>query len=220
LGQKNRERRYDDDYARTSRHHKERNEVEDEYSRMMRYQRERNEADDLCRSLEDNIHTMKLEFQRALKEEQDNFKALKNSAHELQKVKETRELVFGPQMTDDVIRTRFESLLADIRTWASEFACTTGQEPSFEEAMLSEYQRVAPSCETLEHLYATVKSEIPKQDKKQKRYFIRGWTSYIMIQSIFRTLDEQGTIGHDSWLFEDDSKAFERLEQRLWHAGE
>ena len=193
---------------------------EDDYARMQRYKKERNEADDRYEELEREMNDRILEFERALKAEQDMVEAIKLSAHELQKTKDTKVLVFGVQETDDVVRSRFNSLLDDIRTWASGFVCTMGQELHFDERKHSEYQQVAPSCATLDQLHAIVKREKPKQDKKQKRHFIRGWTSCVMIKFLFRTLDEQGNAGEDVVLSEEDWKAFERLENILWFAGQ
>ncbi|KAL1794657.1 hypothetical protein ACET3X_006473 [Alternaria dauci] len=201
-----------DDYSR-----KDSRSGKDDYSRMQRYRAERDEAEQSLEELHEQTRKRILELERALQTEQETVKVIKLSAHELQKTKDTKQLVFGVQETDDVIRRRFESLLADIRTWASGFACTMGQELHLEAQMRSEYQQVAPSCETLDQLHAAVKSEKAKQDKKQKRHFIRGWTSCMMVKSLFRILDEQGNLGEDAGLPEEVLKAFERLENILWH---
>jgi hypothetical protein len=73
---------------------------------------------------------------------------------------------------------------------------------------------------TLDQLDEAVKSERPKQDKKQKRHFIRGWTSYVMIRSLFRILNKQGpSTGEDVGPSEVDLEAFRRLENKLWYTG-
>ncbi|KAG9188816.1 hypothetical protein G6011_07521 [Alternaria panax] len=220
--------RYEDDISQKDNHsRKDYHFRKDDHSRRdvfmskeQRYKAERNEAKQAQKEHAEVTHKKILELERALQAEQDTVRTIKLSAHELQKTKDTKELVFGVQETDDIIRSKFESLLVDIRTWASDFACTMGQELHLEDPMLSEYQQVAPSCATQEQLHAIVKSEKAKQDKKQKRHFIRGWTSCVMINSFFRTLDDQGTIGEDVWLSEDDWTAFKRLENILWHAAD
>ena len=204
-----------DDYPR-----KDNRPIEDDYAKMERYRNERNDLRQSYKELEETTDEKILGLERALQTEQATVKVIKLSAHELQKTKDSKELIFGVQETDDVIRSRFESLLADIRTWASGFSCTTGQELHLEVQKHSEYRQVAPSCLTLDQLDEAVKSERPKQDKKQKRHFIRGWTSYVMIRSLFRILNKQGpSTGEDVGPSEVDLEAFRRLENKLWYTG-
>ncbi|KAJ4352432.1 uncharacterized protein N0V89_007780 [Didymosphaeria variabile] len=149
--------------------------------------------------------------------EQQKVVSVKQSANQIQLAKDTNVIIFATQEMDAAIRQKIGALLQDIRTWSGKFSCDTGRMPDFKSTKFPEYRRVVPSCNShadLVHFMNKYQNDKgldekrrDKMDKKFKRRFIRGWASFVMVESCF--------CPSDSWLRSADAQAFHHIERLL-----
>jgi hypothetical protein len=177
-----------------------------------------NELQVLLKEREQKIQNLEAKLETA---QRDN-ESLKQSATEMQKLMDSKELFLGPQATDQDIQTRFGALNSLIKTWSMNFINGHDKVPVFYEKQLSEYCNIAPLCQVIhdfEHLVS---------ERKTRRLFVRGWTSYIISTRIFRSFPTAtqsgktpaGPHGLDLWLQDVERNGLAALETRLLCAGQ
>lgn len=141
----------------------------------------------------------------------------KHLANRVQTEADNNENSLGRQVTDDEIRSQFDTLLASIKTWSSNF--TGGDtEISLDDKNADAYVHVAPHY--LPHDFPGLSGMVASH-KKKRRLFVRGVACYSM-SLLFRTLDAD-TRFHgeqtDSWLDDESAKSFGDIEGKLHAAG-
>ncbi|KAF2034236.1 hypothetical protein EK21DRAFT_108275 [Setomelanomma holmii] len=178
----------------------------------VRYREEAKKWKKLAHTFEDeNIAYQKIieRLKGDVEKEQARVEHTKRSANKMQTTMDNRELFLGDQAHDDDICSTFSGLMTAIKTWSQKFSGGKGN--SFKEEDFSEYQRVTPLCSGLRDLEGVT------SQKKRKRLFVRGWTAYIMSQSLFRTFD--GMLqGMDVWLDQGLAEGFSYIEKALCYA--
>lgn len=129
---------------------------------------------------------------------------------------DNKELFLGPQATDDDIRAKFDSVLASIKTWSTNFTSGPVGSDVFKDDHLSDYQSVAPLCRDTSHLMHLI------SNKKRRRLFVRGWAAYVMSKRLFRTLETEtrpAAQAHDLWLDSATAQSFLKVENAIYFAG-
>ncbi|KAF2815179.1 uncharacterized protein BDZ99DRAFT_549751 [Mytilinidion resinicola] len=143
----------------------------------------------------------------------------KQSAGQMQKAMDNKELFLGPQMTDDDIQTKFKSLISSIKTWSSNFLGDNLQGPEFSQESVLSYVQVLPLCPEIRFIEPTLAK------KKNRRLFVRGWTAYVISDLVLRTLPvptpgadaPKGFTSADLWLEENVRSSLLELETRLFY---
>lgn len=138
---------------------------------------------------------------------EEEFDQIKLSASQLQAKMESKELFVGVQATDDEITKQFTSLVAAIKTWATKFSnhSVTVETSHFNAELISQYRAVVPHCTGLSDLEGLV-----RDDKNIRRFFIRGWTAYIISDSILA-----GYGSTNFWMGQSMGLSFTSLEERF-----
>lgn len=141
----------------------------------------------------------------------------KQLANRVQTEADNNENFLGRQVTDDEIRSQFDSLLASIKTWSAKF--TGGDaENSLDAKNADDYVHVAPHY--LPNDFPGL-NDVVASHKKKRRLFMRGEACYSM-SLLFRTLDAD-TRFHgeqtDSWLDNESAQSFGDIEKKLHAAG-
>lgn len=144
---------------------------------------------------------------------------LEQSVKDLQHALENRKLFLGPQTTDNKIYTDFEAILNQIRTWSGSFyhdgpISING----ISQEILSDMGKVAPSTHT---------EKFPEllSENSTRRYFVQGWASLLIIESIFPpssgTFDKQPLpdLYKDRWMEPDLANSAFTIEKKLASAG-
>ncbi|KAL8798871.1 MAG: hypothetical protein Q9182_006327 [Xanthomendoza sp. 2 TL-2023] len=183
-----------------------------------RYKRERDYARQQYEKLErDNNEQRQVinQFQIQLQKEHDKVQRVTQSAHHMQTEMDNKELFLGPQATDDEVRARFDSVLASIKTWSTNFTSGSVESDVFKEDSLADYQSVAPMCRNTLHLMQVVGT------KKRRRLFVRGWAACVMSKLLFRTLgteNQPASQAHDLWLDSSTAQSFLKIEDVIYLA--
>lgn len=154
------------------------------------------------------------ELQNDLNHEIENSRKIKESANKMAFAMESKEIFIGPQASDDVIYSRFQSLLGQIKTWSIPFArdlTTISEDLSL--INLQEFQKVAPAV-----------SDLPRflQVPKNARLFVRGYVSLAMAESLFRTFPNEphpGSDAEDVWMDKEVAHSVFLIENNLFYAG-
>ncbi|KAL8821400.1 MAG: hypothetical protein Q9223_000549 [Gallowayella weberi] len=157
------------------------------------------------------------QFQIQLQKEHDKVQRVTQSAHHMQTVMDNKELFLGPQATDDEVRARFDSVLASIKTWSTNFTSGSVESDMFKEEYLADYQSVAPMCRNTSHLMRLV------SNKKCRRLFVRGWAAFVMSKLLFRTLETENqpaSQAHDLWLDSSTAQSFLNIEDVIYRAAQ
>ncbi|KAH7081491.1 hypothetical protein BKA63DRAFT_210163 [Paraphoma chrysanthemicola] len=178
-----------------------------------RYREEAKKWKKLALTFEDENITFREVIEKLkddVEKEQARVEHTKRSANKMQTTMDNRELFLGDQAHDDNICGSFSGLMTAIKTWSQRFS--GGKGDSFKEEEFADYQRVMPLCTVLRDLEGVT------SQKKRKRLFVRGWTAYIMSQSLFRTFDIMGVIGTDVWLEKGLAEDFSYMEKALWYS--
>ncbi|KAL8668799.1 MAG: hypothetical protein Q9168_006580 [Polycauliona sp. 1 TL-2023] len=114
---------------------------------------------------------------------------IKDSANKMQYAMESKELFVGRQDSDDIIYSRFQTLVGQIKTWSVPFA--QGQ-PNLQgdiSTAATEYiRRVAPGIVDKRSFEGLL------ERPKNIRLFVRGYVGSVMADTLFRTLPH-GTPG-------------------------
>ena len=123
-----------------------------------------------------------------------------------------REYFLGDQASDEDVRAMFMTLMIDIKILSRAFI--NGHARTLREERFQVYQKVTPMYAELEDL------ENSTENKKQKRFFVRGWIGYVMCTRLFRNLEEPTEdLATDAWLEKPLADSFLFLENRLLRAG-
>lgn len=185
-----------------------------------RYRSERNQAREKC----DELQLMLTQREQGIRLLQDQLnkvhrdhERIKESANLMQEAMDNKELFLGPQSTDEDVRMRFGSLNSSIKTWSANFMTEPVIAPQFNPDSLSSFLDIAPLCREIVHLESLI------SNRKVRRLFIRGWTSYVVSNLIFKTLPDHahpGSDGLDLWLGEAERNSLNTLERPLFYAGQ
>ena len=116
------------------------------------------------------------ELNANLKIETENSKKIKESANKMQCAMESKELFVGHQERDDVIYSRFQMLVGQIKTWSVPFAKGT---PRLEGEYGEDIHRVAPTIVDLESFERFLGTP------KNMRLFVRGYVALLWLTSYF-----------------------------------
>ncbi|OAL49032.1 hypothetical protein IQ07DRAFT_681058 [Pyrenochaeta sp. DS3sAY3a] len=190
------------DMSSKQRHH--RNEEE-------RLRENRNYYKDKFEALELKHREENRRLRAELNQERDRVERAVRSADHMQSTMDNREYFLGEQASDDEVCTMFITLLNEIKNWSQAFS--SGSSRTLQEERFQEYQRVTPMYSEFHDL------ENSTVNKKQKRFFVRGWTGYVMCTKLFRNLEgPEGGLGEDAWLEKAIAGNFRFLENRLLEA--
>lgn len=161
------------------------------------------------------------ELQENMKVETENNKQIKESASKMQYAMESKELFVGRQDSDDMIYSRFQMLVGQIKTWSVPFAQGRPKlHRDFSQALSDRIRRVAPRIADKESL------EIFLQTPKNMRLFVRGYVGFAIADQLFRSLPYtapsffSGFHGTDVWMDQRLVQPVSVLEETLLYAGE
>ncbi|OCL06986.1 hypothetical protein AOQ84DRAFT_378104 [Glonium stellatum] len=146
-----------------------------------------------------------------LESQRDEFE---RRCDEMQRDLDNKELFLGPQVSDDKITERFESLLGSIKTWSLKFT-SDARSNDLSPVNFEKYLQVNCPCWGLEGL-----DEVPK-DQKKRRLFARGLAACI-ISNIFLThhpRENSSLGGQEYWLDKETRDQFRIIENKLYSAG-
>jgi len=174
----------------------------------------------------DQLYMEKDELQKRLDKAENKGDKLERKTDEMQRHLDNKELFLGPQIFDDKIAERFESLLGRIRTWSLKYthdaSTSSGDLPlgDYEEyrqinSLCSEYRQVNSLCSESGGLHAVL------IDQKKRRLFARGLVACVITNSIFRTYythEHPNSGGQDYWLDEQTRENFSNMENKLYSA--
>ncbi|KAL8790193.1 MAG: hypothetical protein Q9213_000724 [Squamulea squamosa] len=162
-----------------------------------RYKKEhdywRQQCEQLERASVSHVQALSL-LQTQLEKEQDTVERVTQSAHHMQTEMDNKEFFLGPQATDDEVRAKFDSVLASVKTWSTNFTSGPVESDAFKENSISDYQGVAPLSRNTSDLKQLVSK------KERKRLCVRDWVAYMMRKLLFRTLETENhpeTQAHD-----------------------
>lgn len=154
------------------------------------------------------------ELQSNLQIEIQNVSQIKESANKMAYALESKELYVGRQDSDDMIYSRFQALIGQVKTWSIPFAqglsinlrdSTQGQ--------LEELRKAAPGIFDLPQLLLT---------RKDIRLLVRGYVAFAITEPLFRALlytPQRKTYGEDIWMENRLAHSVSRIEDRLFFAG-
>ena len=155
-----------------------------------------------------------------LQVEIESSKRIKESANKMQHAMESKELFVGRQDSDDVIYSRFQTLIGQIKTWSVPFA--QGR-PKFKGEFVTEaiehIRRVAPGVADTESFEEFLR--VPKN----MRLFVRGYVGFAVADHLFRSLPYStpesytGFHGADVWMDRRLVEPVSVLEESLLYAG-
>lgn len=126
---------------------------------------------------------------------------------------ESKELFVGRQDSDDVIYSRFQSLIGQIKTWSVPFAQDRSIARDYPQASIDEFCKVAPYVSDFLCFF---------QNPKNLRLFMRGYVGLAMAESLFRTLHygpNPGSYGEDAWMDRELAHGVASIENSLLYAG-
>ncbi|OJD33365.1 uncharacterized protein BKCO1_3100057 [Diplodia corticola] len=99
-----------------------------------------------------------------------------------------KDLFFGEQLPDDVVRSKFGALTSSITAWSGAFACVGPVAPAAlreEHRPLYRKAMILGATGTLDSLHNAF------QEKKHRKLFVRGWAAYAMCDAVFRTFQRE-----------------------------
>jgi hypothetical protein len=173
--------------------------------------------------LQEHIHQLQLrndqqarqisELQANIRSEVEKGKKIKESANRLTYAMESKELFVGRQDSDDVIYSRFQSLIGQIKTWSVPFAQDRSIARDYSQTSIDEICKVAPCVSDIQRFF-----QIPKN----LRLFVRGYVGLAMAESLFRTLPygpNPGLYGEDAWMDKELALSMASIENSLLYAG-
>jgi hypothetical protein len=147
-----------------------------------------------------------------LNQERDRVERAVRSADHMQSTIDNREYFLGEQASDDDVCAMFITLMNEIKNWSQAFS--NGNAKTLREEKFQDYQKVTPMYTEFCDLEDTT------VHKKQKRFFVRGWTGHVMCTRLFRNLEgPTGGLAEDAWLAKPVADSFRFLEDRLLLAG-
>lgn len=147
-----------------------------------------------------------------LNQERDRLERAVRSADHMQSTMDNREYFLGEQASDDSVCTMFLTLMNEIKNWSQAFS--SGNASTLKQEQFPDYQKITPMYSAFQDL------ENVTMNKKQKRFFVRGWTGYVMCIRLFRSLEgPTGGLAEDGWLAKPVADSFRFLEDRLLLAG-
>ena len=174
--------------------------------------------------LQEHIHRLQLqndqqvrkisELQATIHNEVEKGKKIKESANKMAYAMESKELFVGRQDSDDVIYSRFQSLIGQIKTWSVPFAQDRAFARDYPQASIDEFLKVAPSVSDFQRFFQT---------PKNLRLFMRGYVGLAMAESLFRTLPygpHPVSYGEDVWMDRELAHSVASIENSLFYAGE
>ena len=174
--------------------------------------------------LQEHIHRLQLQndqqvrkisdLQATIRSEVEKGKKIKESANKMAYAMETKELFVGRQDSDDVIYSRFQSLIGQIKTWSVPFAQDRAIARDYPQASIDEFLKVAPSVSDFQRFFQT---------PKNLRLFMRGYVGLAMAESLFRTLPygpHPVSYGEDVWMDRELAHSVASVENSLFYAGE
>lgn len=158
------------------------------------------------------------ELQIRLKREVENSIKIKESVNRMAFAMERKEIFLGPQASDEVIYSHFQSLLGQIKTWSVAFARDL---PVIPEDILStkiheilhEFQKVATTDFDIQSFLNA---------PKRMRLLVRGYVSLAIAESFFHTLPSgahPGSDGEDVWMEKELARSFSFIEKKFFYAG-
>lgn len=160
------------------------------------------------------------DIQMNLKVEIENSKKIKESANKMQYAVESKELFVGRQDSDDMIYSRFQTLVGQIKTWSIPFAQGRPKlQGEFSAAAIDHIRRVAPRIADKESFEAFIGTP------KNMRLFVRGYVGFAMADHLFRSLPfgapgfYSGFHGADVWMNQRLVQPVSILEEALFYAG-
>ena len=165
--------------------------------------------------LQNDQHVRKIsELQATIRSEVEKGKKIKESANKMAYAMESKELFVGRQDSDDVIYSRFQSLIGQIKTWSVPFAQDRAIARDYPQASIDEFCKVAPSVSDFQRFFRT---------PKNLRLFMRGFVGLAMAESLFRTLPygpHPVSYGEDVWMDRELAHSVASVENSLFYAGE
>lgn len=177
---------------------------------------ERNEWKDRFKQLEPIALQHQEENSRLrvkLDEERARIEQATRSVNHMQSAIDNREYFLGEQSSDDDICTMFLALMNKIKNWSLAFSKSNPR--TLREERFQDFQKVTPMYAVLSDLEDTI------INGKQKRFFVRAWTGYVMCTRLFRSLEgPAGGLAEDAWLAKPIADSFRFLEDRLYLAGQ
>jgi hypothetical protein len=180
-----------------------------------RLREDRNYYRDKSHTLERSVNQYQEENRRLrddLDDGKDRFERAVRSADHMQSTMDNREYFLREQASDDDVCTMFMTLMNEIKNWSQAFS--HGSKRALREEMFKDYQKVTPMYTAFHNL------EDSTANKKQKRFFVRGWTAYVMCTRLFRNHEgPAGGPGEDAWLDKPVAGSFQFLEDRLLRTG-
>lgn len=210
--------------SRESRYHRDLRDQRSDMSSEPRYSRndedrlrdEKNAWKDRSEKLERIVlqhQEENIRLRAKLDEERARVEQAVRSADHMQSAIDNREYFLGEQSSDDDICTMFLVLLNEIKNWSLPFS--KSNPGTLREEKFRDFQKITPMYAVLCDLEDTI------TNGKQKRFFVRGWTGYVMCTRLFRSLEgpERG-LAPDVWLAKPIADHFRFLEDRLYLAGQ
>ncbi|ORY19537.1 hypothetical protein BCR34DRAFT_582240 [Clohesyomyces aquaticus] len=188
------------------------NDPEDSDEERQRLRSERDEFRSETEFLKKEIASLQIR----VGEEQEKNSRFKHLADRIHSQMENKELFLSEQVTDETVKQNIEELMDSIRNWATllgdEFS-TTG-EYRVDQKLLADYQRVSPAMWTVADVRRIW------SNKKYRKFFIRGWVSLIICDTIFRSAPFKGKSpgkGEDFWIEESTLRGtFNKLEDLIY----
>lgn len=154
-------------------------------------------------------------LQGNLKIEIENSRKIKESANKMHHAMKSKELFVGRQDSDDIIYSRFQTLVGQIKTWSIPFAQGRVNIPGeFSREAINHIRRVLPLIESKNDLEEFL--ETPKH----MRLFVRGYVGFAMADYLFRSLPHAYAGFHDTdvWMNQHLVQPVATLEETLLRA--
>ena len=148
-----------------------------------------------------------------LDKEAQTTRMIKESANKMAQAMESKDLFVGRQDSDDVVYSRFQLLLGQIKTWSIPFAQERHPNQLKLAIDIEDFRKVVPAVTDMSRFLANTKN---------MRLFVRGFVSLTMAETLFRTLPYEfhpGTRGEDVWMDQDLARGVSVIETRLFNAG-
>lgn len=138
-------------------------------------------------------------------------KEIKQSADKMIYSMENRELAIGRQDSDEEIKSRFQSLVGQIRTWSVPFAQIRQDARSYSLEAIGEFRKVSPGVSDFERFLQT---------PKNLRLLVRGYVGLAIAESLFRTIPygPGPWPGEDVWMDRELAHSFASIENSLFHS--
>ena len=154
------------------------------------------------------------ELYATIRNEIENGKKIKESANKMAYAMESKELFVGRQDSDDIIYSRFKSLIGQIKTWSVPFAQERPDTREYSVSNIEEFRKVAPCFSDFDRFI---------QAPKNLRLFVRGYVGLAMAEMLFRTLPHgphPASYGEDVWMDKELAQSVASIETSLFYAGE